>query len=100
MNWKDTSSFSLGDKVRTPTTFTLIVSGLRVVVTRHIHAEPDEWLLHCEPWFHGVVVSKGSADEAKAVALEAVRKKLQETLAALTPNNEVTGLGRNRSNDD
>lgn len=86
MNWKDTSSFSQGDKVRTPTTFTLLASGLKVVVTRHIHAEPDEWLLCCEPWFHGVVVSKGSADEAKAVALKAVRKKLLETLAALPPN--------------
>lgn len=86
MDWKDTSSFSQGDKVRIPATFTLLAGGLKVVVTRHIHAEPDEWVLNCEPWFRHTIVGKGSADEAKSAALALVRNKLRSTLVALTPN--------------
>lgn len=86
MQWKDRSSFSQGDKVRTPKTFEARAGSFRICVTRHIHHDPAEWVLICEPWFSQTVISTGTADEAKEAAIIAVRKKLAETLDALTPN--------------
>ncbi|MBS1199190.1 MAG: hypothetical protein H6R18_2975 [Proteobacteria bacterium] len=86
MEWKDKSSFSQGDKVRTPKSFEARAGSLRITVTRHIHHDPADWVLICEPWFSQTVISTGTADEAKEAAVIAVRKKLAETLAALTPN--------------
>ncbi len=86
MLWKDISSYSQRDtSPRAPRTFELNLGGLRLCVTRHIHFEPTEWVLTCAPWFSNQVVGTGTAEEAQAAALAAVRKKLTEALAALPP---------------
>jgi hypothetical protein len=90
MQWKDISSFSQGDKVRTPKTFTTKAGKLSIVVTRHIHHAPDVWVLTCEPWFSKFVAGTGTADEAMDFAVIAVREKLAETIDALVPNKMVT----------
>jgi hypothetical protein len=87
MQWKDISSHSQRDTDRTPKTWALNVAGLKVVVTRHIHHAPTDWVLTCEPWFEQKVISNGTADEAKDAALVAIRSKLAAGLDALmTPN--------------
>lgn len=85
MHWKDITSYSQGEKDRTPRSFVVNVGGLRIVVTRHIYAKKDEWVLNCSPWFDLFVVGTGSADVAKAAAIIAVRKKLTEALNCLAP---------------
>ena len=84
MNWEDISSHSRRDKDRTPKTWELRLAGIRVVVTRHIHFEPDEWVMTCDPWFEQRSLGRVDADEAKDAAVGAVREKLAESLAALT----------------
>jgi hypothetical protein len=86
MEWKDRSSFSQGDKVRTPKTFEALAGGLQITVTRHIHHEPTDWVLICEPFFANTVIGNGTADDAKSAALDSVRAKLRAALDALTPN--------------
>lgn len=86
MNWKDISSRSQGDKDRSPRTVQLEVGGLRIVVTRHVHHAPDDWVLNCEPWFRERKVGDGSLEDAKETALYLVRDRLADAVASLTPN--------------
>lgn len=92
MQWKDISSHSQRDIDRTPKTFALNVAGLKLVVTRHIHHAPTDWVLKCAPWFEQKVISNGSADDAKNAALSAVRSKLAAALDAFTSNARVQPL--------
>ena len=85
MHWNDVTSYSQGEKDRTPKAFVANVGGLRIVVTRHIYAKKDEWVLNCSPWFDLFVVGTGSADVAKAAAIIAVRERLFEVLNCLAP---------------
>ena len=91
MQWKDISSYSQRDTDRTPKTWALKAAGLKIVVTRHIHHAPDAWVLSCEPFCGGIEIGTGTADEAKAAAVEIVRMNLEQCIAALTPNAGVTG---------
>lgn len=84
MKWKDISNYSRGGNVREPVTFALQLRSLKLVVTRHIHHAPDAWVLTCPPWFEQHEVSKGTSDEAKAIALTLVRSKLTEATDALS----------------
>jgi hypothetical protein len=42
LTWKDTTSYSQGDKVREPQTFEVRVGDLRIIVTRRRH-DPGIW---------------------------------------------------------
>lgn len=86
MQWKDISTYKRGDKTREIRTVQLeVASGLRLVVTRHIHYAPDEWVLNCEPWFSNFVVGNGTLAEAKEAAVHLVRERLAMAQAALAP---------------
>ena len=95
MEWKDISSFSQGDKVRTPRTFEMRAGKLKICVTRHFHYAPTDWVLICDPWFSQTVISEGSAEEAQDAALVAVRHNLAEAMKLLTHN--VQGQGDSRA---
>lgn len=86
MKWKDISSYSQGDREKKPRTVRLDVAGLKIVITRHIHNAPDDWVLNCEPWFNGRKVGDGALEDAKETALYLVRDRLAEATAALVPN--------------
>lgn len=86
MEWKDETSYRQGDTDRTPKTWVLGVAGLRIVVSRHIHFAPDEWVLTCEPWFNKKVISNGTEGEAKEAALSAVRNCVATALFVLPPD--------------
>lgn len=45
--WKDVTSYGGGTGPKVPTTWELISGHLRVVVTRHIHYDPEAWVLRC-----------------------------------------------------
>lgn len=45
-NWKDTTSYGRSDSDRTPTTWTMQLGHLRIVVHRHVHY-PNKWLVSC-----------------------------------------------------
>ena len=78
--WKDTSSFSQGDKERIPKCFRASVGFLTLTVHRHIHYEKDDWLLSVVGIFDNKVVSKGSSDDAKEVAVALVKATLEKVL--------------------
>lgn len=84
MKWRDTSSYSYADShPRTPKSWSLLLKGLpSVVVTRHIHIAPDEWLVRV---FDAEQVLKGNktAEEAQRFAEAQVRAVLFDALAAL-----------------
>lgn len=86
MEWKDISSYSRSDTDRTPKTWALQAEGLKIVVTRHVNYAPDAWLLCCQPFCEYGEIGTGTADEAKAAAVEYVRKNLELCLAAPTHN--------------
>jgi len=84
MKWNDISSYSKNDQDSTPKTWESRFGGLNVVVTRHRHCAPDEWVLTCVPWFNTYGFAKGQpADEAKAIAARLVREKLEQALAGM-----------------
>jgi len=45
--WEDETSYSNGDKQRIPNTWMLKLPWIILCVHRHIHYEPDQWLLGC-----------------------------------------------------
>ena len=81
LKWKDISSFSQGDKVRTPTTFEARIGPVRVVVTRR--QKCDGWYLNCDPWHSLKPLGEMSADEAKRVAGRQIRSDARALMEAL-----------------
>lgn len=79
--WKDETSFSRGETDRTPKTWVLKIGTLRLVVTRHIHFKPYEWVTTCNPFFDNRRLSSMEVDDAKTEALEIVREYLKTCLA-------------------
>jgi len=47
MKWIDTTSYSHGEKDRTPMAWTIKSKSLAITVHRHRHYDPDIWLLSC-----------------------------------------------------
>lgn len=75
--WKDISSYSRGDRDRTPHSWECKVAGIRLVVTRHIHHDPSDWLVRCGILPERVLKSK-DIDDAKAEALAMLRSAAQQ----------------------
>lgn len=80
--WKDATSYSRdGDK--TPRSWSLRISSdvAITVVSRHIYY-PDQWVMHCRPWFDtfslDLAGSPENAEEAQARAVALVREKITE----------------------
>ena len=95
MSWKDISSYSQSDKTREPKSFEFRAAGIRLVLTRHRDHEPDEWVLNCVPYSEGVVIGKGTAEEAKNSAIDYVKRNLEKSIQVLlTANDEVSSVQR------
>lgn len=80
-HWKDISSFSRGEKDRTPTTWEFNVASHRLRVHRHIHS-PGKWLLSGQPFFDQFELDSSEAEAAKAEAINRWRTELAEKLEA------------------
>jgi hypothetical protein len=84
MEWKDTTSYSRGDKERVPTTFTIGGSRLSITVTcSHIYYKPG-WVAHCH--VAGIdtrPLKATSLDEAQREAYELVSSNLCKMMDAL-----------------
>lgn len=80
MNWKDVSSYSKSE-TKTPKSWELRAGAFRIVVTRHIHHESNEWVFFCEPFRSvnlGAVSIEAAKQEAVAIVDSHLRKALKE----------------------
>lgn len=86
-NWEDTTSYSYDDKERIPTTYTLNMDGLKIVVTcGHVLYKP-QWVMHC---FTLSIDTKPlpncvSAEEAQLRAIRIVYNKAKKILDIISP---------------
>ena len=78
MNWRDSTSYSRGDKERAPNSWEFVAAGIRVCVHKHIHYPKDQWLLSCEPFFNKREMPHKDIEECKKTALELVIAKLRD----------------------
>jgi hypothetical protein len=82
--WKDTTSYSQG-RDRKPTCWSIDFGGMHLsVLTGHLY-NPDNWVVHCEPWFNAKQIAPKSTDTATAqrLAIELVAEKLRVASATL-----------------
>jgi len=81
--WKDQSSFSRGDKDRTPKTWEFTSHGVRLVVTRHIDY-PGVWIARCDPWFSILELKSTDIEKAKKEAISIVCGCLRKVINGFT----------------
>lgn len=71
----------------TPRTWEMLLGrrsgSIRIVVTRHIHYSPDDWVLACEPWFTSYVLKSKEIEDAKREAIERVLGHMREEVKIL-----------------
>jgi predicted ATPase len=85
VKWKDTSSFNRYEKDRTPREWTAKVGVFHLTVHRHIHYEPDVWLLSTVPdLFERRELDSKDIEEAKTQSLALVRAACQLTIDAIS----------------
>lgn len=98
-DWKDITSYSRGDKDRTPTTWALqLGGGLRITVTKgHIYYQ-GIWVMHCEAVnIHALELGIADAmplEQAQQAAIDRVWVRLSTWVEALSGH----GLPPQRSN--
>ncbi len=86
--WKDTSSYSRGEKDRTPNSWSLKVGIFDLIVHHHIYYEPSQWLASCSPYvFDNRELKSKDIKKAKAEALKLLKGLLNEAIEELS---EVT----------
>jgi hypothetical protein len=92
--WKDVSSYSRGDREKgvPPSSFELAVGKLRLVVTRHIHYDPTDWVLRMEGIFETTLKGDRTAEFAKANCLMLARDYLRDATNAITLELETSLL--------
>lgn len=83
MKWEDVTTYTKSDKDRVPKSWEIRINDLRIVVTRHFYHDPTDWVLICEPFCERKVISRGSIDEAKRLAIQFISQKLENTLNKL-----------------
>lgn len=81
--WKDISTHSKSDEKRIPVSWEFSCKGIRVVVSRHIHHNPDVWLLSCEPFLNLYELKNKDIDAAKEESIKIVTKCLENALQSL-----------------
>jgi len=84
--WKDVSSYSRGDREKgiPPSSYELEVGNLKLVVTRHVHYDPTDWVLRMEGVFEKTLTGNITAGFAKANCLMLARRYLREAMDAVT----------------
>jgi len=83
-SWQNTTSRSKGSDRSEIRSVELSVGLGRLVVTRHIHYEPDQWTAVFDGVFSRVVVSNGTVEDAKQKAIILANKKLSEMMTLLS----------------
>jgi len=87
VEWKDISSWSRhdSDEVRAvPKTWASQIGKFRIIVSRHIHHQPDVWVLTCHPdMFSHVEAASKDIDKAKIQAIEMLRVVCENTVAGI-----------------
>lgn len=81
--WKDISSFSQSDKVRAVNSVEADAGVFRLRVHRHIYYNPDDWLLSVGGLVDKRLLKSKDLEEAKAEAVEYIRKLMTNVLEAL-----------------
>lgn len=83
LEWKDKTSYGLGDRVRVPTTIVARCGPLELtVISGHIYY-PGQWVAHCRPLFDTKPIDAKSLDEAKAEVVRLAREWVSAATAAL-----------------
>jgi hypothetical protein len=81
--WKDVTSYSQNDTHRIPASWELKVGSLSIIVTRYIHYNPDDWLLHCGEVFDRKLLKSKDIEAAKQEAIKLVYEYFAETTKKL-----------------
>lgn len=88
IQWKDISSYSQSDTKRIPNTFALKAGCVRITVHQYFGLG-DAWFVTChEVGMNVRDLHTKDADEAKRIAVEMVRTRLQEALSKLNEGGE------------
>ena len=82
LNWKDVSSQSKSDKVRTPSAFETTCGTFRLCV-HHYHDCGDTWFASCRNLFDLRQLKSKDIEEAKVEAADLLKKLLTEALEKL-----------------
>lgn len=83
MKWQDTTSYSQAETDRTPRVWTARAGCFAIKVHRHIHYEPDAWLLSCDGIVEMRELSSTDIGDAKREAIgNADRREVYHVLAA------------------
>lgn len=84
MEWKDTTSYSRGDKEREPKTFSATCGPLKLTVTKgHIYY-PGKWVAHAYPLFDTHPLDVETLGQAQDAVVQMARKWLEAASAALS----------------
>jgi hypothetical protein len=82
LNWKDVSSYSQSDKVRTPHSFEPRCGQFRLYI-HHYFGCGDTWFTSCRGVFDIVQLKSKDIEEAKVEAADLLKKLLTEALEKL-----------------
>jgi hypothetical protein len=84
--WKDATSYSRGerDEKIAPRTYEMSVGKLRLVVTRHIHYDPTDWVLRMEGVFETTLRGDKTAEFAMHNCMMLARDYLRKALDEVT----------------
>lgn len=86
--WEDTTSYSRDDKERIPRVWTLrLTRDVRISVIRNHWSKPENWVMHCNPWFDthslGLPSTVENRDEAMSRAVALVREEIDKIATAI-----------------
>ena len=81
--WKDETSFSKSDKDHTPRTWCAKFGGFSLILTRHIHYTPDEWVASCCGVFENKVMASKEVYDAAAEAVATLQFKLKAAIGEI-----------------
>lgn len=82
--WKNVTSYSQGDKERKPRTWEARFGALRIVVTRHMDYEKDQWVLRCHDLHLERLLASKDVTEAACQAKAVVQAHLEQLLRDLS----------------
>jgi len=90
--WKDTTSYSRDDRMRTPTCWSMTIRDCAriTVLSSHLYY-PGVWVVTCDPWFNAepLAPQPSNAEEAQRMALQMVGKKVDQLKAVIDAELEI-----------
>ena len=85
LQWKDITSYSRSDVERIPSTFSVDLWKLRIVVSaNHIaYKGTGTIIMHCSPFYDTYPLTSKNINDAKLEAVSLVKNQLQSVLSEL-----------------